>query len=86
MTKMAHTLSPELMGGDIEEEWCGWRPMSVDERPIIDFAPRLENVIVATGHGVLGLSMAMGTGKLVAELLGGEETHIDAGPYSLSRF
>ncbi len=65
------------------EEWWGWRPMSVSGLPVIDRSPRLANVLVAAGHGMLGLSMATGTGKLVAELLGGEKPHIPAEPYRL---
>lgn len=63
------------------EEWWGWRPMSVSGLPVIDRSPRLSNVLVAAGHGMLGLSMATGTGKLVAELLGGEKPHVPVEPY-----
>jgi D-amino-acid dehydrogenase len=63
------------------EEWWGWRPMTPSGLPVIDRVPGLPNVWVAAGHGMLGLSMATGTGKLVAELLNGETTHIPAEPY-----
>jgi D-amino-acid dehydrogenase len=63
------------------EEWWGWRPMTPSGLPVIDRVPELPNVWVAAGHGMLGLSMATGTGRLVAELLGGEKTHIPAEPY-----
>jgi D-amino-acid dehydrogenase len=42
--------------------------------------------MIAAGHNMLGLSMATATGKLVAEMLAGEKSHVDAAPYSLSRF
>ncbi len=73
-------------GGPAEEEWWGWRPMVYDGKPVIDRSPALANVVIAAGHGMLGLSMATGTGKLVAELLTGEKPHIDPGHYSLRRF
>lgn len=63
------------------EEWWGWRPMTTDGLPVIDRPPRLQNVLVAAGHGMLGLSMAPATGKLVAELLGGQTPHVDPVPY-----
>lgn len=63
------------------EEWWGWRPMTPSGLPVIDRVPQLPNVWVAAGHGMLGLSMATGTGRLVAELLGGAKTHIPAEPY-----
>jgi D-amino-acid dehydrogenase len=76
----------EPLAEPVQEEWTGFRPMTPDGKPIIDFSPGLDNVLVAAGHGMLGLSMAPATGKLVAERLGGEATHIDPAPYRLSRF
>jgi D-amino-acid dehydrogenase len=70
----------------IEEEWYGWRPMTYDGLPIIDRSPILDNVWVAAGHNMLGLSMAPATGKLVAELLRGDAPHLDPAPYRASRF
>ena len=68
------------------EEWFGWRPMTYDSLPIIDRSPKYENVMIAAGHNMLGLSMAPATGKLVAELAQGSSPHIDPRPYSVSRF
>jgi D-amino-acid dehydrogenase len=70
----------------VQEEWWGWRPMVYDGKPIIDRSPALENVVIAAGHGMLGLSMAPATGKLVAEMLGRTAPHIDPRPYGLARF
>ena len=70
----------------IQDEWCGWRPMTCDGLPIIDRSPRLENVMIAAGHNMLGLTMAPGTGKLVSEILSGEAPHVDPSPYRVSRF
>ena len=68
--------------GGPEEPWWGWRPMTPDGNPVIDHSPKFANVVVAAGHGMLGLSMAPGTGRLVKEMLGGEPPHVDAGAYS----
>jgi D-amino-acid dehydrogenase len=70
----------------VQEEWWGWRPMTFDSVPVIDRAPAASNVLIAAGHNMLGLSMATGTGKLVAEMLGGGAPHIDPAAYSLKRF
>lgn len=72
--------------GPPQEEWWGWRPMTPDSLPIIGPAPALANVILAAGHNMLGLSMATGTGKLVAEIATGGKPHIDPAPYSSERF
>jgi len=70
----------------VQEEWFGWRPMTYDGKPIIDRSPVMENVVIAAGHNMLGLSMSPGTGRLVAELLNGDTPHINPQPFSLRRF
>ncbi|HEV3164086.1 MAG TPA: FAD-dependent oxidoreductase [Isosphaeraceae bacterium] len=70
----------------VQEEWFGWRPMTFDGLPIIDRSPVMENVIIAAGHNMLGLSMAPATGKLVTALLARESPSIDPAPYRVARF
>ena len=68
------------------EEWCGWRPMTVDGVPVIDRLPQMENVVVAAGHNMLGLSLAPVTGKMVSAMLLDETPPVDPAPYRLARF
>ncbi len=70
----------------VVQEWYGWRPMTPDSVPIIDRALGLDNVWLAAGHNMLGLSMAPATGKLVADLLAKRPPHVDATPYAVRRF
>ena len=76
----------EPLGEPVQEEWFGWRPMTYDSKPIIDRCPGLENVYIAAGHNMLGLSMAPDTGKLIAEMLQGNDPHLDLAPYTVKRF
>ena len=76
----------EPLPENVDEEWAGWRPMSVDGLPCIGRAPAADNLIVAAGNGMIGLATAPATGKLVAEIAGNQTPHIDATPYALSRF
>jgi D-amino-acid dehydrogenase len=76
----------EPEGGQLLEEWWGWRPMSVDEVPIIGASARWANLSLATAHGMLGVSMSAATGELVAALLAGTPSAIDATPYAPARF
>ncbi|WP_146402282.1 FAD-dependent oxidoreductase [Planctomycetes bacterium CA13] len=69
-----------------QEPWFGWRPMTWDSLPIIGQVPRLSNAFLATGHNMLGLSLATATGKLITEIIQGHPTHIDATAFSPSRF
>lgn len=68
------------------ERWAGLRPMSPDDLPIIGRAPNLDNLTIATGHGMLGLSTATGTGRLVADLICGRRPICDPKPFSIQRF
>ncbi|MEW9623617.1 NAD(P)/FAD-dependent oxidoreductase [Rhodanobacter geophilus] len=68
------------------EEWWGWRPMSVDEVPIIGPSTRWTNLHLATAHGMLGVSMSAATGELVAAQLGGNTPALDPQPYAPARF
>jgi D-amino-acid dehydrogenase len=73
-------------GPSLLEEWWGWRPMSVDELPIIGRSARWSNLLLATGHGMLGISMSTGTAELVASMLGGPRSPLEASPYAPARF
>ncbi|MFG0335595.1 MAG: NAD(P)/FAD-dependent oxidoreductase [Maioricimonas sp. JB049] len=72
--------------GPARDTWYGWRPMTWDSLPVIGRTPALNNAWLATGHNMLGLSLAPATGRLIAELLTGEKPHIDASPFSPMRF
>ncbi|MDE2156945.1 MAG: FAD-dependent oxidoreductase [Xanthomonadaceae bacterium] len=76
----------EPEGPELLEEWWGWRPMSVDEVPIIGPSTRWSNLSLATAHGMLGVSMSAATGELVAAQLAGTEPAIDPQPYAPARF
>ncbi len=73
-------------GPSLIEEWTSLRPMTYDDMPVIDRPGKLKNLIIATGHGMLGLTLATGTGKVVSDMLLGQPTAIDIAPYSLKRF
>lgn len=68
------------------ERWFGWRAMSADGRPIIGPSPARPNVFLATGHNMLGLTLAPVTGKLIAEMAGGRTPHLDPAPLAVTRF
>lgn len=69
-----------------EKPWFGWRPMTWDSLPIIGHVPGMTNALLATGHNMLGMTLAPATGKMVASLLTGEKPQIDHKPFSPSRF
>ena len=71
--------------GPQSEQWFGWRPMTWDSTPVIGPCPGLENVYLAVGHNMLGISMAPATGRLLAELVSGAEPPLDPSPYQAER-
>lgn len=73
-------------GVEVTDTWYGWRPMTWDSLPIIGRVPNVTNAILATGHNMLGVTLAPATGRLVAEIVAETPTHIDATPFSPARF
>ena len=59
------------------QPWTGLRPCSPDGLPYVGRFQRFENLSVATGHAMMGLSMAPITGKLIADIIAGETSAID---------
>ncbi|HEX6612627.1 MAG TPA: FAD-dependent oxidoreductase [Rhodanobacteraceae bacterium] len=73
-------------GDQLQEEWWGWRPMCVDEMPLIGASSRWNNLVLATAHGMLGVSMSAATAELVAAQIAGARTMLDPAPYAPARF
>ncbi|MEP7281103.1 MAG: D-amino acid dehydrogenase [Rubrivivax sp.] len=74
-------------GGDVAQAsfWCGLRPMTPDGTPIIGPTP-VDGLLLATGHGTLGWTMAAGTGRAVADMVASRQPEIDAVPLGLGRY
>jgi len=60
--------------------------MCVDEIPLIGPVKRWNNLLLATGHGMLGVSMSAATAELVSSLIAGEPPAIDPLAYAPTRF
>lgn len=61
----------------VVERWAGLRPLTPDGIPLIGRADSVSNLIIATGHAMLGLTLGPVTGKIVAQLLSGEVATAD---------
>lgn len=71
---------------EIREVWRGLRPCTPDGVPIIGFSPKLRNLLIVTGHQMLGLQSAPGTARLAADLLEGVTPMFDPRPFRAERF
>ncbi len=78
-------LFPE--GGDVAqaEFWTGLRPMTPDGTPILG-ETRYDNLMLSTGHGTLGWTMATGTGRVMADLISGRKPEIDMEGLTVARY
>ncbi len=68
------------------EIWRGLRPCTPDGLPIISRVKKFNNLIVAAGHAMLGMSLGPITGKLVSQLAGDEATELNLAPLAINRF
>ena len=65
--------------------WCGLRPMTPDSTPVIGPTP-VDNLFINSGHGTLGWTMACGSGRLIADIVSGRATAIEAADLAISRY
>jgi D-amino-acid dehydrogenase len=79
---------PDFSADDFREvkPWAGLRPCSPDGVPYIGRFARYENLSVATGHAMMGLSLGPITGKLMSEVLSDERTSIPLDQLSPDRY
>ena len=66
--------------------WRGLRPCSPDGLPYIGRTAACSNLVVATGHAMLGMTLGPITGRLVAGILSGEKPEIDIALLSPDRY
>ncbi len=67
LTRSAKRYFPALEAESPLSEWVGLRPMASDGLPIVGPLPGAEGVCVATGHGMLGVTLGPVTGSIVAD-------------------
>jgi len=65
--------------------WYGFRPSSPDGLPYIGRSTKRENLIIATGHGMMGLSLGPATGLLVSQIVAEEAKALKLEPFSVER-
>jgi D-amino-acid dehydrogenase len=68
------------------EEWVGMRPLTPDGLPLIGRVPGADNIYMATGHAMLGMTLAPATAAVIGELIMGGESTLDITPFDPGRF
>jgi len=69
-----------------ETAWAGLRPLTPDGLPVLGRLPGYENVFIATGHGMLGITLAPSTALVMTQLLQTGISDIDLSPFRPDRF
>lgn len=75
MLATMRSLFPRAAAYDKATRWAGLRPMTPKGTPIIGASP-LRNLWLNTGHGHIGWTMSMGSGRLLADVIAGRRTEI----------
>jgi D-amino-acid dehydrogenase len=69
-----------------ERVWYGLRPCSPDGLPYIGRTAKFRNLTIASGHAMMGLSLAPATGKLVQQIIDNEPTTVNIDLYLPERY
>ncbi|WP_029282530.1 FAD-binding oxidoreductase [Pedobacter sp. R20-19] len=65
--------------------WYGFRPSSPDGLPYIGRSDQRKNLIIATGHGMMGLSLGPATGLLVSQIIAEEKLEMAVESFAANR-
>lgn len=77
---------PGIAAARVIDVWRGLRPCTPDGLPILSHSDKFDNLIVAAGHAMLGMSLGPITGRLVSQLACREKTDLDLTRFNLQRF
>jgi D-amino-acid dehydrogenase len=86
LVRGAESCVPGVSEGASRREWVGMRPITPDGLPILGRLPTTDNVYVATGHQMLGVTLAPATGRVMAELILEGGSSVDLAPFAVERF
>ena len=73
-------------GAERGRAWAGLRPLTPDGLPLIGRSQTVGNLVLATGHGHLGISLGAVTGEAVARIAAGDSPDFDLAPLLPERF
>jgi D-amino-acid dehydrogenase len=85
--KAAKNYFPDLQVSfpSADKVWHGFRPLSPDGLPYIGRHSKYDNLVIAGGHGMLGISLAAGSGKLIDEIVSGHKLSMDISAFDVER-
>jgi glycine/D-amino acid oxidase-like deaminating enzyme len=81
----AVALFPVLGSVNIMRVYAGFRPYCPDHLPVVGHDQRVTGLLHACGHEGAGIGLAPATGELIAQLITGQPTRLDATPFAPDR-
>lgn len=84
--EVASHYTPEAREAEEADAWVGYRPCTPDGLPVIGRPRGYDNLTLAAGHAMIGLSLSPVTGKLVSEIVEGRTPSLDIGALDPDRF
>jgi D-amino-acid dehydrogenase len=82
--KYFSNLQPKMP--DKKDIWYGFRPCSPDGLPYIGFARKINNLMIAGGHSMMGLGLGPATGKIISEMCNHQHTSVRSDAFDPERF
>ena len=79
---------PEFSADDFRdlEIWSGLRPCSPDGMPYIGRFNKYTNLVAATGHSMMGMSLGPVSGKMVSQIITNEKAEVESPLLSVDRY
>ncbi len=77
---------PGCLDGATRSDWVGMRPVTPDGLPVIGALATCVNGFVATGHQMLGVTLAPSTGSVIAQLVLEGRVEKEVSAFSPTRF
>jgi glycine/D-amino acid oxidase-like deaminating enzyme len=85
MLRRAVSFLPALARIPTIRSWTGFRPATPDKLPLIGRWNAVDGLWIAAGHEGLGITTALGTGSMLADLIVGRTPAIDPAPFAPDR-
>ncbi len=85
LTQWAIGVCPAIAEAELEMQWSGLRPGSIDGFPYLGTLHPYKNAFIAAGHFRHGLHWSTATGLLMAQHMAGESASIDLEPFRIQR-
>lgn len=85
MLRRAQEYMPALASMSAVRVWTGFRAATPDKLPLIGPWPQDKSLFLATGHEGLGITMSLGTARILVDQVTGSKPEIPIEPYLPSR-